>query len=82
MIASIKGYVEIMKELLQADVKIDQQAKVRDVCTARHHVPNSYTYTVHKHGSNSRVYEGRGEITPIVMNEAGIILKCVSQQLS
>ena len=46
MIASIKGYVEIVKELLQADVKIDQQAKVRDVCTAQHHVPNSYTYTV------------------------------------
>jgi len=28
MIASIKGYIEIMKELLQAGVKIDQQAKV------------------------------------------------------
>ena len=48
MIASIKGYVEILKELLQADINTDQQAKVRDVCIPQHHVPNRYhSYLIH-----------------------------------
>ena len=48
MIASIKGYVEILKELLQADINTDQQAKVRDVCIPQHQVPNRYhSYLIH-----------------------------------
>ena len=62
MIASIKGYVEIVKELLQADININQQAKVRDVCIAQHYVPNSYTYTVCVYVDQTLRYEGRDDM--------------------